>query len=106
MRETLVIMEGTLRRGALRRLLLACGSSFDQPPHEHVAAGDAGSAASVPPLELARRLADDLAEPGAERAQAVEAHREADFGDGEVGAPEQVLRSLDPPFGDVGRRGQ
>ena len=66
---------------------------------------DVRRAVGVAPLELARRLADQLAEPAAERAQAGEADRVADLGDGEVGGAEQVLRALDAAFGHV-RRGR
>src|SRR4029078_12120286 len=101
----LVIMRTTLGRRPVRRLLLACGPRLGQPPHEDEAPGDVRDALlGVPPLELARRLAHQLPEPAAERAQAREADRVADLGDGEVGGAQQVLGALDPALGDVCRR--
>src|SRR5215210_4814717 len=54
---------------------------------------------------IGRRFAHDLAEGPAERAEAREAHVEADLGDAAVGLPEQEHRPLDPPALEVAVRG-
>src|ERR671928_1252788 len=48
-----------------------------------------------------RRLADDLAERAAERAEAREPHVEADVGDAAAGLAEQEHRTLDAPALEV-----
>src|SRR3954451_14050871 len=52
----------------------------------------------------ARRLADDLAEGPAERAEAAEADVEADVGDAAIGLDEQEHRPLDAPALEVAVR--
>ena len=50
-------------------------------------------------LVLRRRPAGQLAEPGAERAEAGEPDQVADLRDGQVHRPQQVLGPLDPAPG-------
>src|SRR3954447_16724115 len=52
----------------------------------------------------ARWYADQLGEPGAERAQRLAAHREADVGHAQVANAQQSHRPLDPPGHQVGVR--
>src|SRR5207244_7756058 len=88
----------TLSAGPAPRLLLDCGTrilALGQTPHEHEATWDVGRAVGVAPLEIARPLADELAEPAAERPEAREPDREAHFGDREVRRAQQVLRAFD-----------
>src|SRR6266545_6131441 len=68
--------------------------------HEDVAAGDV-RAAGLAALVLRRAHPDQLAEPGAERAQAAEPDQVAHLGHGQVRRPQQVGGALDPPPGQV-----
>src|SRR4051794_11900179 len=75
----LVIMRTTLGDTGAVLLLLDCGP-LRQAPLEDVAARDARRAGlGVAPLELPRRLPDQLAEPAAEGAEAREPDRVADL---------------------------
>src|SRR5918995_3649137 len=81
------------------RLILAPWVRFSETarsrPGLHEAGRDGSEVRRSPPIGR-RWLADDVGEGPAERAQAREAHVEADLGHAAVGLPEQEHRPLDP----------
>src|SRR4051794_34115708 len=109
-REMFVIMSASLGSVGPVVLLLACATCRPerlrldlrgaQAHHEQPAARPPGRAGRGPaPLVGARALADQLAEPAAERAETGEADQVADLGHGQVAAPEQVGGPLHPALG-------
>src|ERR671919_1004142 len=89
------------------RLILAPRARFSKTarsrPGLHEAGRDGSEVGGPPPIGR-RRLADDVGEGPAERAQAREAHVEADLGYAAVGLPEQEHRPLDPAALQVAMR--
>src|SRR6266700_7746162 len=69
------------------------------------AAGQAGELAVVAGTVGGRRLAGELGEAGAERAERAEADRHAHVGDRQLAQAQQRLGPLDPPGHQVGVRG-
>src|SRR4051794_41175158 len=84
---------------SLRLRTLGVGSG----PHQDEAARDGRNAAGADGggAILRRGLTDEIAETATERAEAAEADEEADLGDRQVGRPQQRLRPLDSPPGQV-----
>src|SRR5262245_10946244 len=71
-------------------------------PHEDVAARDRRRPVAMRrALVLRRRLPGELAEPGAERAEAREPDQVTDLRHGQVHRPQQLLGPLDPPPGEI-----
>src|SRR5262245_17586688 len=75
-------------------------------PHQREAGRD-GRSAGCPPTAsvVARRLTDESAKRGAERAETPETDLEAHLGDGQSGAPQEFLGALDPAPPEVLMRG-
>ena len=65
-------------------------------PQEQAAVGDEPVGLAAPRAQLARRLPEDLLAGPVELAQAAEAGREGDLGDGEVGVVEQAAGEMHP----------
>src|SRR5689334_11079511 len=97
-------MASSLPEPAPKPLLQTC--SVPQRPAQLL--GEAGRDGGERPVVAgpvgARRLADKLGEPGAERAERRAADRHADLGHRQVAAPQQRLRPLDPPGHQVAVR--